>query len=138
MSQSVTPPSSDTPLLTLARAYFSAIEAREDPSPFFTEDVVQREFPNQLVPNGATRDLAALREARQRGLQVVTREEYEITNAVERGNELALEVIWRGTLGIPLRSIPVGGVLTAHFGVFLTFRDGRIASQRNYDCFDPF
>lgn len=33
---------------------------------FFAEDVVQEEFPNRLVPNGATRDLAALKEAAAR------------------------------------------------------------------------
>ena len=27
---------------------------------------------------------------------------------------------------------------STNFGVFLTFRDGLIIRQRNYDCFQPF
>lgn len=51
---------------------------------------------------------------------------------------VALEVLWEGTLAIPLGSLPVGGVMRAHFGVFLTFRDGKIVQQHNYDCFEPW
>jgi ketosteroid isomerase-like protein len=125
-------------LLERARAYLAAIEARADLTAYFCPDVEQREFPNQLVRSGAQRDLAALLEGQQKGKRVLSSEKYEIVNSVEDGNRLALEVIWGGTLAVPLGSIPVGGTLEAHFGVFLTFRDGRISRQHNYDCFDPF
>jgi len=125
-------------LLERAQAYFSAIEARADLSPFFCSDVVQREFPNQLVRAGAVRDLAALQQGAERGKSVLVSERYEITNSVEDGNRLALEVSWTGTLAVPLGNIPVGGTMKAHFAVFLAFRDGRIARQHNYDCFEPF
>lgn len=124
--------------LDSVKAYFRAIEAREDTSRFFTPDVVQREFPNRLVPNGATRDLAALREAAERGRRVVLCEQYEIASSIEQGDKLALEVIWTATLAVPLGALPVGGTMRARFGVFLTYRDGKIALQHNYDCFDPF
>jgi ketosteroid isomerase-like protein len=124
--------------LEIALAYLRAIEAREDSSVFFTSDVVQREFPNRLVPNGATRDLAALREASERGRRVVTSERYEVVNTLEQGSEVALEVIWTATLSVPVGTLPSGASMRAHFGVFLSFREGRIASQRNYDCFEPF
>jgi ketosteroid isomerase-like protein len=125
--------------LDLARAYLQAIE-RRDPamSDAFAPDVVQREFPNRLVPAGATRDLDALREGSLRGQQVLQREHYEIVNALEQGSEVALEVIWTGVLAIPIGTLAAGDTMRAHFGVFLTFRDGLIVSQRNYDCFDPF
>ena len=125
-------------LLELAKAYFSAIEARTDLSPHFCSDVVQREFPNQLVREGALRDLAALQEGQEKGKRVLVSEKYEIVDSVENGDRLALEVIWTGTLAIPLGSLPAGGTMKAHFGVFLTFREGRIYRQHNYDCFDPF
>jgi len=125
-------------LLERARAYFSAIEARADLSPFFSPEVEQREFPNQLVRGGATRDLAALLDGQERGKHVLVSEKYQIVNSLETDDRLALEVIWTATLAIPLGSIPIGGTMTAHFGVFLTFRDGRICRQHNYDCFDPF
>jgi ketosteroid isomerase-like protein len=39
---------------------------------------------------------------------------------------------------MPLGSLAAGDTMRARFGVFLTFRDGRILRQHNYDCFDPF
>ena len=105
--------------LDRAKAYLRAIEA-EDPNvdAFFAPDVVQREFPNRLVPQGAPR--------------------YELRNAVEHGDRLALEVLWTATLRMPLGALPAGATLRAHFAVFLEYRNGLIASQHNYDCFDPF
>lgn len=125
-------------LLERARAYLSAIEARADLEPFFCPDVVQREFPNLLVRDGAVRDLATLLDGQEKGKRVLRSEKYEIVTSLEDGERLALEVVWTATLAVPLGSIPVGGTMKAHFGVFLTYRDGRIARQHNYDCFDPF
>jgi ketosteroid isomerase-like protein len=124
--------------LDRARAFLSALESGGDVAGYYAADVVQREYPNRLVPNGATRDLAALNEGRARGRTVVREERYEIVNAVEQGAELALEVIWTAVLAVPIGALAAGDTMRAHFGVFMTFRDGLIASQRNYDCFDPF
>ena len=124
--------------LERARSYFAAIEAGGDLGSYFSPDVVQREFPNRLVPNGATRDLAALATARERGRHAVQSERYEIVNAVEQNDRLALEVDWTATLLVSVGSIPAGGTLRAHFGVFLRYRDGLIVAQHNYDCFEPF
>ncbi len=127
-------------LLTIVRAYFDAIEAGdpEGSLAFFAPDVVQEEFPNRLLPNGATRDLAALHEAAIRGSKVVTTQRYEILSAVVSGNRAAVEARWTAALSVPLGSIPAGGQMTARFAIFLQFRDGRIVRQHNYDCFDPF
>lgn len=130
----------ESDLVDIVRRYFAAIEAGEPEGnlAFFAEDVVQEEFPNRLVPQGAVRDLAALREAAQRGRKAVTRQRYEILNAIASGNQVAVETLWTGTLAIPFGSIPAGGEMRARFAVFLEFRDGKIVRQRNYDCFDPF
>lgn len=128
-------------LLELTRRYFRAIEAgvpEAEMRQFFSPDVLQEEFPNRLVPNGATRDLAALIEAGRRGRAVVTGQTYDILNAVESGPWIALEVAWSATLKVQAGSIPAGGVMRARFGVFIEYRDGRIVAQRNYDCFEPF
>ena len=61
-------------LLRLAREYLDSI-GREDELGglrFFADEVVQIEFPNRLLPNGATRDLAALRDAAERGRRVMS------------------------------------------------------------------
>lgn len=54
------------------------------------------------------------------------------------GEWVALEVTWSAVLQVHLGSIPAGGEMRANFGVFLQFRDGKIARQHNYDCFDSF
>lgn len=122
----------------LVRAYLKAIEDRGDSLAFFAEDAVQEEFPNALVPAGARRTLADLREASQRGQGVLTSETYEIVNLVEAGDLVACEMLWRGVLAVPLRSLKPGDVMKARFGVFFEFAGDKIRRQRNYDCFEPF
>lgn len=127
--------------IELARAYLAAIEtgnSEADQDRFFAPDVIQEEFPNRLVPNGARRTLADLREAARRGNKAVTSQHYEVVNALASGNSVALEVIWTAVLAVPLGSIPAGGQMRARFAVFLEFRDDKIVAQHNYDCFDPF
>jgi ketosteroid isomerase-like protein len=91
-----------------------------------------------LIPAGAKRDLKALREAAERGKKVVTRQHFELLNAVADGDHVAVEARWTATLAVPLGSIPAGGEMRASFAIFFEFRDGLIVRQRNYDCFDPF
>jgi ketosteroid isomerase-like protein len=132
-------------LLRLARDYLNSIgldsTGREDELGslrFFADDVVQIEFPNRLLPNGATRDLAALRDAAERGSKVMSAQRFEVVNAIASGDQVAVEALWTGTLAVPLGSIPVGGQMRARFAIFLTYRDGKIVRQHNYDCFDPW
>ena len=127
-------------LLRLAREYLESI-GRDDELGglrFFADDVVQIEFPNRLLPNGATRDLAALRDGAERGRKVMTAQRFEVVNAIASGEQVAVEAIWTGTLAVPMGSIPAGGQLRARFAIFLTYRDGKIVRQHNYDCFDPW
>jgi ketosteroid isomerase-like protein len=43
-----------------------------------------------------------------------------------------------GTVARGFGALQPGDTMRAHFAVFLEIRGGRIVSQRNYDCFDPF
>ncbi|TAL29166.1 MAG: nuclear transport factor 2 family protein [Phenylobacterium sp.] len=122
----------------LVRAYLKAIEDRGDSLAFFADDAVQEEFPNALVPTGARRTLADLRAASARGQGVLTSETYEIVNLVEAGDLVACEVLWRGVLAVPIRSLKPGDVMKARFAVFFEFAGDKIRRQRNYDCFEPF
>jgi ketosteroid isomerase-like protein len=122
----------------LVRAYLKAIETRGDSLAFFAEDAIQEEFPNALVPMGARRTLDELREANERGRDVLTSESYEIVNLVEAGDLVACEVLWRGVLAVPLRTLKPGDAMKARFGVFFEFQGDKIRRQRNYDCFEPF
>lgn len=132
---------SDHDNLETARRYLAALESGatgEALREFFTDDVVQEEFPNRLMPNGARRDLAAVMEASERGKKVTTSQRWEVLNAVASGDQVALEFAWSAMLAVPVGSIPAGGEMRGRFATFLEFRDGRIARQRSYDCFEPF
>lgn len=127
--------------LAMTNRYLNAIErgaTGDELAAFFTEDVVQEEFPNQLTPTGARRNLDAILDAAGRGQHVVHSQRYEVLNSLASGDTVALEVQWSATLAIETGTIPVGGQMRARFAVFLEFRDGRIARQRNYDCFEPW
>lgn len=127
--------------LEIARQYLAAIEGPDGlntPFAFLAPDIVQIEYPNQFVPKGAERDLSAMKDAAARGAAVLRSQRYEVITALANGSDVALEVLWAGTLAVPIGSLEPGDEMRAHFGVFLTFRDGLITRQRNYDCFDPF
>lgn len=125
--------------LELTRAYLRSFETRDGSNlTYYAPDVVQRELPNRLVPDGATRDLAALREGVEKGKRVVAEERYELLNAVENGDQVACEVMWRARLNVALGALAAGEEMRAHLAMFITWREGKIVSQRNYDCFEPF
>ena len=133
--------------LEVARRYLAAIEASTGEAAgaeprgveaFLAPDIQQEEFPNRFVPAGARRNLAALREAGERGRKVLRGQRYEVRKAYAAGDTVILEVLWVGTLAVPVGELPAGGEMKAHFAVFLELRDGLIYRQRNYDCFEPF
>jgi ketosteroid isomerase-like protein len=125
--------------LDLTRAFLRSFETRDGSTfAYYAADVVYRALPNRLLPSGATRDLAMMALAAERGKESVTEERYEVLNLVGAGDEVAAEVLWSARLLVPLGSLPAGTVMRAHLGMFLTWRDGKIVSQRNYDCFEPF
>ncbi|WP_257461241.1 nuclear transport factor 2 family protein [Archangium lipolyticum] len=127
--------------LETARRYLRALEqgaTGEALAAFFHPEVSQREYPNRLTPSGKTRDLRALLESAEKGQTSVSSQRYEVRHAVAEGDTVALEVDWSATLKVPAGSLPAGGTMRASLAMFMTIRDGRITSLRNYDCFEPF
>jgi ketosteroid isomerase-like protein len=127
--------------LETTRRYLAAIErgaTGEALAVFFAPDVQQVEFPNRLVPSGATRDLAALLEGAERGQHVLKQQRFEVRRVHALGAVVVLELMWVGTLALTLGKLAAGEDMRAHFCVVLEFRDGRIWRQRNYDCFEAF
>jgi ketosteroid isomerase-like protein len=127
--------------LAIARRYLEALESGADGNAlaeFFTKDVVQEEFPNRLSPIGAHRDLNALIETARKGKKVMRAQRFEIRNSIVDGDSVALEILWSGLLAVPVDTLPADSEMRAHISVWLEFRDGKIARQHNYDCFDPW
>ncbi len=101
-------------------------------------DVVQEEFPNRLLPDGARRDLAALEEAAARGAALLAAQHFEVLGVHAAGDVVAVESVWTGTVGRDLGPFRAGMTLRARFAQFFELEDGRIRAIRNYDCFDPW
>lgn len=125
--------------LELTRDYLASFEKRDGSNlSFYAPDVVQRELPNRLVPSGAVRNYEALVASAERGKEAVTEERYEVLQLLATGDEVAAEVVWTARLEVPVGSLPAGALMKAHLAMFITWRGGKIVSQRNYDCFEPF
>ena len=127
--------------ILLVREYLQALadgEAGESLGRFFTEDAIQIELPNKLNPAGGRSDLATMKKRSEEGQHILKQQSYTVKSAVADGDQVAVEAEWVGVLAIPLGSLPVGYEMKAHFAMFFEFRNGRIAVQRNYDCFEPW
>ncbi|WP_229711728.1 nuclear transport factor 2 family protein [Streptomyces daqingensis] len=129
----------DHPDVRAAVRYHQAVArfaAGDELAVFFHEDAVHRELPNALFPDGAVRDRGGVTAAAEAGRKALSRQTFDVVNAVAADGQVALEVLWTGTLAVPLGELPAGHVLRAHIATFLEFRDGKIVEQRNYDCYE--
>jgi ketosteroid isomerase-like protein len=125
----------------VARDYLRALEKGEAGDAlrrFYTEDFEQIEYPNALNPKGQRSDLDRALERSEQGKHVLRSQTFHVRKVVSSGESVALEVEWSAVLAIPVATLQAGQEMRANFGVFLDFRAGRIARQRNYDCFQPF
>jgi ketosteroid isomerase-like protein len=105
---------------------------------FYHPNVEQIEFPNAILKNKTTRNSEALKEGFEKGLKIMSKQEFEVQNIYSSGDIVILEAIWKGTVSVPIGNIPIGGQMVAYFSQFFEFKDGKIFRQRNYDCFEPF
>jgi ketosteroid isomerase-like protein len=127
--------------LEVARRYLAAISsgaADAQVLEFFAPDVRQTEYPNRIADAGATRDLAMLRVAAERGRQVVREQCFTIRHAHAAGDYVFIEALWEGTLAVRAGELRAGDTMRAHCAMVLELREGKIVQQRNYDCFGPF
>jgi ketosteroid isomerase-like protein len=112
--------------------------APETVADFFAPDVVFHEFPNRVAPQGRVRRFADLGAAYEQGRKILQSQTYNVQRIIEAGDEVAVELEWNGILAVPVMNLPAGSEMKAFVAMFLTFRDGKIVSQRNYDCYPPF
>ena len=125
--------------LATAKRYIRAIESGasgDELVQLFSPEVVVEIFPSRFFPKGSRDDLPGIRTAAEHGKKVMSSQKYVIRNEIAGGDQVALEIDWTGTLSVRFQSIPAGGQMRAHFAAFLQFKDGKIISQRNYDCYE--
>src|ERR1700722_4021589 len=127
----------------LAREYLRAVESMGPPenvSRFYSNDIEFHEFPNRIVPHGRVRRRPDLQAAYGQAQKLLSSQRYEVRRVVENGDEVAVELEWTGVLAmaVPAMDFSAAHEMKAYVAMFLTFRDGKIVSQRNYDCYPPF
>ena len=123
------------------RRYLQAVASLaslEHVAEFYAPDVVLHELPNRISPQGRISSATDMRAAYGKGQKLLRSQSYTVHRLIERGDDVAAEVEWKGTLAIPFQNLPAGYEMKAYIGMFLTFREGKIVSQRNYDCYPPF
>lgn len=127
-------------LLSVALDYLRALEqgaVGERLAGFFTPDVVIEELPSRLKPNGERQSLEQALVGAERGRELLAWQRYEVLSSTVQGERVALEVAWSAELRVQVPGLPQGP-MKARSAMFLSFRDGKIAGQRNYDCFEPW
>jgi ketosteroid isomerase-like protein len=127
--------------LAAVRSLFAAIANGPVDEAFeklYAPDIIQEEFPNRLLPNGARRDLTALRQAAARGRALMAAQTFELVNALATGSSVAVEGRWTGTVGVDAGPFKAGTTLRTRFAQIFDFREGKVVAIRNYDCFDPW
>ncbi len=128
--------------LATVRAYFKTVSSDAPPGSlgaFYSPDVVQEEFPNRFLPDGAERGLEELRAAAERGREVIASQTFEILSILARDRTVVVEAEWTGTLAVERQEgLSAGTVMRARFAQFFELQDGKITRQRNYDCFYPW
>jgi hypothetical protein len=126
--------------LEKARCYLKALEDGifSDISAMFAPGMVVEQLPNRIYPKGIRASLSDMAAGFEKGKTLFSSQSYQILNAVENSNLIALEVLWTGRLAVSFGNLPAGGEMRAHSAMFLEFQKGKIVTQRNYDCFEPW
>ena len=126
--------------LDIVRRYLKSVEngAFSDVAPLFTPDVVVEQLPNRIYPQGLRATISQMSAAFEKGRKLLASQTYEIKNAVVNEDSVALEVLWTGELAVGFGTLTAGSHMRCHPSMFFEFKNGKICSQRNYDCFEPW
>ena len=129
-----------TDLIDIVRRYLKAVEdgSFADVDQFIASDVVMEQLPNRIYPQGLRAERSRMAESFAKGRKLLSSQTYEIKNATAEDNKVAVEVLWTGTLAVGFGNLSPGAQMRCHSAMFFEFREGRIAVQRNYDCFEPW
>ena len=84
-----------------ALAYLAALGQSahgEELAVFFADDVIQEELPSRLVPQGASHGRSALLQRSAQGRELLSAQSYEVRSVIAVGQNVALELEWRGVM----------------------------------------
>jgi ketosteroid isomerase-like protein len=121
-----------------ADEYLPAIESIgsfESVAEFFAPDATFQEFPNLIAPYGRVRHAVAARAAYDLGRQTLKSQTDRVRGVLEAGDELAVRLDW--SPGCRCDGIGPGHRNEGVRRDVLTFRDGKIVAQRDFDGYPP-
>src|SRR5215469_5314761 len=126
--------------LDVVRRYLKGVEngAFSEVVALFNPDVVIEQLPNRIYPRGLRATISQMSAAFEKGRKLLSSQTYDIKKAVANGDSVAIEVLWTGTLAVGFGTLTAGSQMRCHSSMFFEFKDGKISSQRNYDCFEPW
>jgi len=101
----------------------------------FSPDAVLKQLPNRIYPNSIKSGVATMAEAFEKDRKLMSSQSYELKSWVADGDRLSVEVLWTDTPAVLFGSLAAGSEMRTHSAMFFQFKDGKIVSQRNYDCF---
>ena len=126
--------------IATVRAFIEAVERfdADAAAGFLDAQIVQTELPNKLYAKGQVRGRGDLIRDLPKGRQVLRSQAYPISTIFAAGDKVAVETRWERVLNVPLGRLQPGDSMVAHICMIFTLRDGKIAAQRNYDCYEDF
>lgn len=101
-------------------------------------DVVFYDNPNLINKVGQVRNASKGMAGVAVGQKILAAQRYDFIEIIETGDKLIIECIWTGTMAIDAGHLKQGQQLKAYICMIVEFKNGKIISQRNYDCYAPF
>jgi len=98
----------------------------------YAENAEWIELPRPTTPNGQRGNRDFLRKATERVLEFIPDRQIEILNLIAQGDQVVLELDWRGITAAPLGNLSAGSVIHYRIATFLTFVDGKIIKHMDY------
>ncbi|NJN81843.1 MAG: nuclear transport factor 2 family protein [Caldilineaceae bacterium] len=90
--------------LTTAERYIALFNGPKTPLADFRAllalEVVYREMPNVLWREGSVRNRGEMHAGVEQGRKLLSSQRYTIFNAIAQGDQVALGVVWTGTLAV--------------------------------------
>ena len=121
--------------------FLSALEREATPSELATylhPEVRQREYPSLVKPWLAERALPEILAGSVAGRRLLARQHYDVDEVIVSGERVVIRLRWTGTLAVAFHGLEAGHELHAYVAMFVTLRDGLIAHQASYDCYESF
>ena len=130
-----------SPQLDLVQRFIRAIESGTHGDAlleFLHPDVEQVDHPSLMNPRGGRRELAEILAASTAGAGMIDEQRYDVRRVVASGDDVVVQVDWRGRVAQSLGTGPVGTRLHSNSVISFGIDGDRIRRVEAYDCYDPF